>query len=106
MSKPDFIFRSYSLKTLLEKNEQKFDIGSYLKLKNEEADKLIFSLNIDISSFELFQKFNYIKDILWNFIFYENQAVLKDHLKNLFTNKRELQSVFRSMILTSFISIL
>tara|TARA_B110000908_G_C10183012_1_gene416645 strand:+ start:73 stop:954 length:882 start_codon:yes stop_codon:yes gene_type:complete len=98
LSKPDFIFRSYALKTHLEKNEQKFDIGSYLKLKNEETDKLISSLNSDFSSLDLFQKFNYIKDILWNFIFYENQAVLKDNLNNLFTNKWELQSVLTRLI--------
>ena len=63
MSKPDFIFTSYALKSHLEKDEQKFDIGSYLKIKNEETDKLFSSLNSDISSLELFQKINYIKDI-------------------------------------------
>ena len=98
MSKPDFIFTSYALKSHLEKDEQKFDIGSYLKIKNEETDKLFSSLNTDISSLELFQKFNYIKDIFWGIIFYENQEVSKNHLKTLFSDKSELKLILRRLI--------
>ena len=98
MSKPDFLFTSYALKSHLEKKEKKLDIGSYLKIKNEETDKLFSSLNTDISSLELFQKFNYIKDIFWGIIFYENQEVYKNHLKTLFSDKSELQPILRRLI--------
>ena len=98
MSKPDFLFTSYALKSHLEKKEKKLDIESYLKIKNEKTDKLFSSLNTDISSLELFQKFNYIKDIFWGIIFYENQEVSKNHLKTLFSDNKELESILSNLI--------